>query len=35
MDNFALIFDLKLKLWQSKQRDRGVAEYYNERLILW
>ena len=35
LENFALIFDLKLKLWQSKQRDRGVAEYYNEMLILW
>ena len=32
---FCLIFDLKSKLWQSKQGDRGVTEYYNEMLILW
>ena len=34
LENSALIFDLISKLWQSKQGDCGVTEYYNEMLIL-
>ena len=35
LENSSQIFELKTKLWQLKQRDRDVTEYYNGILTLW
>ena len=34
-ENASQIFKLKTQLWQMKQRDREVTEYYTEMLGLW
>ena len=33
--NASQIFELETRLWQMKQRDREVTEYYTEMLGLW
>ena len=33
--NAPQIFELKMRLWQMKQGDREVTEYYTEMLGLW
>ncbi|XP_024020665.1 uncharacterized protein LOC112091385 [Morus notabilis] len=33
--NSSQIFELKTKLWKSKQGDRDVTSYYNEIVPLW
>ena len=35
LENSSQIFGLKSKLWQLKQRDREVTEYYNKMMTLW
>ena len=35
LENSSHIFELKSKLWQSKQGDRKVTVYYNEMVTLW
>ena len=35
LENSTQIFELKTKLWQSKQGERTVTEYYNEMKALW
>lgn len=35
LENSSHIFELKSKLWQSKQGDREVMVYYNEMVTLW
>ena len=35
LENPSQIFELKTKLWQSKQGDRDVTRYYNEKVALW
>ena len=34
-ENASQIFKLKTQLWQMKQGDREVTEYYTEMLGLW
>ena len=33
--NSSQIFELKTKLWKSRQGDRDVTTYYNEMVTLW
>ena len=33
--NASQIFEIKTRLWQMKQEDREVTEYYTEMLGLW
>ena len=35
VENASQIFELKMRLWQMKQGDREVTEYYTEILGLW
>ncbi|KAH9698654.1 retrovirus-related pol polyprotein from transposon RE1 [Citrus sinensis] len=35
VENFSQIFELKTKLWKSRQGDRDVTTYYNEIVTLW
>ncbi|XP_022883696.1 uncharacterized protein LOC111400518 [Olea europaea var. sylvestris] len=35
LENSSQIFDLKTRLWKSKQNDRDVTTYYNELVTLW
>ena len=35
VDNSSQIFELKTKLWKSRQGDRDVTTYYNEMVTLW
>ncbi|RVW39537.1 Retrovirus-related Pol polyprotein from transposon RE1 [Vitis vinifera] len=35
LENSSQIFDLKSKLWQSRQGDREVTTYYNQMVTLW
>ena len=35
LENSCQIFDLKTRLWQSKQGNRDVTSYYNEMVTLW
>ena len=35
LENSSQIFELKSKLWQSKQGDREVTVYYDEMVTLW
>lgn len=35
LENFSWIFDLKTRLWQSKQGDQYVTTYYNVVVTLW
>lgn len=35
LENSSQIFELKTKLWQSKQGSRDVTSYYNEMVSLW
>ena len=35
LENSSQIFDLKSKLWQSRQKDREVTTYYNQMVMLW
>ncbi|KAK3017341.1 hypothetical protein RJ639_007522 [Escallonia herrerae] len=35
VENSSQIFDLKTKLWKSKQGEREVTVYYNEIVSLW
>ncbi|RVW40359.1 hypothetical protein CK203_092444 [Vitis vinifera] len=34
-ENASQIFEIKKRLWQMKQGDREVTEYYTEMLGLW
>ena len=34
-ENASQIFEIKTRLWQMKQGDREVTEYYTEMLGLW
>ena len=34
VDNSSQIFELKTKLWKSRQGDRDVKTYYNEMVTL-
>ncbi|RVX13447.1 hypothetical protein CK203_020911 [Vitis vinifera] len=34
-ENASQIFELKMRLWQMKQRDREVMKYYTKMLGLW
>ncbi|CAH9107930.1 unnamed protein product [Cuscuta europaea] len=35
LENSSQIFELKTKLWQSKQGNRDIISYYNEMVSLW
>nr|CAN76329.1 hypothetical protein VITISV_014223 [Vitis vinifera] len=35
LENSSQIFELKTKLWHSKQGDREVTKYYNKMKALW
>jgi hypothetical protein len=35
LENSSQIFELKTRLWKSKQNDRNVTTYYNELVTLW
>jgi hypothetical protein len=35
LENSSQIFELKTRLWKSKQYDRNVTTYYNELVTLW
>lgn len=35
LENSSQFFELKTKLWQSKQGSRDVTSYYNEMVSLW
>ena len=35
LENSSQIFELKSKLWKSKQGDREITVYYNEMVALW
>ena len=35
MENSSQIFELKTRLWKSKQNDCDVTTYYNELVTLW
>ena len=35
LENSSQIFELKSKLWQTKQGDCEVTIYYNEMVTLW
>ena len=35
VENSSQIFDLKTKLWQTKQGAREATDYFNEMLALW
>ena len=35
VENASQIFELKTRLWQMKQGDREVTEYYTKMLGLW
>lgn len=35
LENTSQIFELKTRLWKSKQNDRNVTTYYNELVTLW
>ena len=35
LENSSQIFDLKTRLWQSKQGKRDITTYYNEMVTLW
>lgn len=35
LENFSQNFELKTKLWQSKQGNRAVTSYYNEMVASW
>lgn len=35
IENFLQIFEIKAQLWQSKQDNREVIEYYIEMITLW
>lgn len=35
LENSSQIYDLKTRLWQSKQGDRDVTTYYNIMVTLW
>lgn len=35
LENSDQIFELKTQLWQSKQGDCDVTDFYNEMVILW
>ncbi|KZV35965.1 hypothetical protein F511_31191, partial [Dorcoceras hygrometricum] len=35
LENSSQIFDLKTRLWQSRQGEKTVTEYYNEMKGLW
>ena len=35
LENSSQIFDLKSKLWRSRQGDREVTTYYNQMVPLW
>ena len=35
LENSSQIFELKTRLWKSKQNDRDVTTYYNELVTLW
>ena len=35
VENSSQIFELKTKLWKSRQGDRDVTTYYNEMVTLW
>ncbi|KAL9420128.1 hypothetical protein AB3S75_037830 [Citrus x aurantiifolia] len=35
LKNSSQIFELKTRLWQTRQGDRAVSEYYNEMKALW
>ncbi|KAH9716025.1 protein kinase domain-containing protein [Citrus sinensis] len=35
LKNSLQIFELKTRLWQTRQGDRAVSEYYNEMKALW
>ena len=35
IENASQIFEIKTRLWQMKQGDREVVEYYTEMLGLW
>ena len=35
LENSSQIFELKSKLWNSKQGDRDVTIYYNEMVTMW
>ncbi|CAL5408373.1 unnamed protein product [Camellia sinensis] len=35
LENSSQIFDLKSKLWRSRQGDREVTTYYNQMVTLW
>ena len=35
LENSSQIFELKPKLWRSKQVDHEVTVYYNEMVTLW
>ena len=35
MDNSSHILKLKTKLWQFKEGDQQVTDYYNEMIALW
>nr|XP_027078684.1 uncharacterized protein LOC113701961 [Coffea arabica] len=35
IENSSQIFNLKTKLWKSRQEDRDVTTYYNQMVTLW
>ncbi|KZV57627.1 hypothetical protein F511_03087 [Dorcoceras hygrometricum] len=35
LENSSQIYDLKTRLWNSKQGEKSVIEYYNEMRALW
>ena len=35
VENLSQIFELKTKLWKSRQGERDVTTYYNEMVTLW
>jgi hypothetical protein len=35
LENSSQIFELKTRLWKSKQNDRDLTTYYNELVTLW
>ncbi|XP_075088312.1 uncharacterized protein LOC142170326 [Nicotiana tabacum] len=35
VENASQIFELKIKLWKARQREREVTIYYNEMVSLW
>ena len=35
VENSYQIFELKMKLWKSRQGDRDVTTYNNEMVTLW